>query len=59
MQSEIYVQGILKSGEIVKGEYYDLVIGVPVEAENTKTVVCIAAGKESNPYAGCPQNRNH
>jgi len=36
-----------KSGEIVKGEYYDLVIGVPVEVlKNTKTVVCIAAGKE-------------
>lgn len=35
------------NGEIIKGENYDLVIGVPIEVlRNTKKVICIAAGNE-------------
>ncbi|NLU36844.1 MAG: hypothetical protein GXX01_07485 [Clostridiales bacterium] len=36
-----------ESGEIIKGAYYDLVIGVPVETlKENKKVICIAGGKE-------------
>ncbi len=44
---DICARYFTRSGEIIKGEIYDLVIGVPLEyLAETEEVICIAAGKE-------------
>jgi deoxyribonucleoside regulator len=44
---DICARYFTKAGKVIKGENYDLVIGVPIEVlRDTETVICIAAGKE-------------
>ena len=44
---DICARYFTKTGKVIKGDNYDLVIGVPIEVlRDTKTVICIAAGKE-------------